>query len=328
ASLFLSRSGFFSLLFVVPFAFLAFRYGCQVVWRSLFYAVAVNTLLVIGSVLVQGFPPQGIFWDIVHFAVMAGVFAWIVSPLPDMRPRWGLTMRFAAGSAAASLLFVGMFFRAAASPGFLELMGEALAELVSRQSAAGLDVVQSAIMQELTPEMVVSFMSSAMLRGGALVFCALLFFFCSSVGFALARLCKNWGNKFIGKPEADLLQFFRVHPAMIWVLSATLLLLVVSSKAGFVAVQAVLWNGLALCGILYLAQGLGIVFFFLANRTGTPFVKLVLSMVFLLLLFSPGINAVLFGGVVLLGIAENWLPLRVSKIDGPPSTPGAGGTGS
>jgi hypothetical protein len=42
----------------------------------------------------------------------------------------------------------------------------------------------------------------------------------------------------------------------------------------------------------------------------------------ILLVFSPGINAAALGVLVLLGIAENWVPFRAPKPDGGSSTPG------
>lgn len=317
-----------SLLFLVPLGFVAFRYGRRVTLQALFVAVTLNAVLVLGTALGRTFPPQGIFWDIFYFTVMAFLFVWVCAPPPALPHRVCGTIRLTAGAAVASLLLMGMFFRAAASPAFLDHLSAILAPALSQQGAAGANVVQNAILADLTPEVVLSFITSTMLRGGALIFAVFLFFACRQLAFLLARLFKPLGNKFAqGRPE-DTLAFFRVNPAVIWVLSGALLLLVMTSRANLVLPEIILWNVLIICGILYLAQGMGILQFFLARPTVTPVIKLLLCVLFFALLFSPGINVVLFGGVVLLGIAENWLPLRVSKINGPPSTPGAGNTGS
>jgi hypothetical protein len=69
---------------------------------------------------------------------------------------------------------------------------------------------------------------------------------------------------------------------------------------------------------------LGILQFFLSRSGIPPFVKLLSGLVFVILLFSPLLNAFLLAGIMLLGVAENWVPFRVSKQDGPPSTPEAG----
>jgi hypothetical protein len=41
--------------------------------------------------------------------------------------------------------------------------------------------------------------------------------------------------------------------------------------------------------------------------------RLLGSLLFVFLVFSPGFNLAAIAALVLLGIAENWLPLRVSK---------------
>jgi hypothetical protein len=50
-------------------------------------------------------------------------------------------------------------------------------------------------------------------------------------------------------------------------------------------------------------------------------VRLFFNVLIILLIFSPGINAFVLVGMILLGIAENWVPLRTPKPNGPPSTP-------
>jgi hypothetical protein len=51
--------------------------------------------------------------------------------------------------------------------------------------------------------------------------------------------------------------------------------------------------------------------------------RLLGNFLIILVIFSPGINALALAALVLLGIAENWLPLRALKTDGPASTPGS-----
>jgi hypothetical protein len=83
------------------------------------------------------------------------------------------------------------------------------------------------------------------------------------------------------------------------------------------------WNILAVCAMMYLAQGGGIVQCFLYRRNLPPFLRLLFNVLIVLLVFSPGINAFVLVGLILLGIAENWAPLRAPKPNGPPSTPAA-----
>ena len=121
---------------------------------------------------------------------------------------------------------------------------------------------------------------------------------------------------------------FRAAPALIWVLSSSLLLVVLSRVARLVVPEIILWNILVLCIILYFAQGLGILQFFLSRPSVPVFLRFFLTVLLIILIFSPAVNAVLLIGIVLLGIAENWAPFRAPKPNGPPSTPEGGNDGS
>jgi hypothetical protein len=115
---------------------------------------------------------------------------------------------------------------------------------------------------------------------------------------------------------------FHVDNALIWVLSCSLMTVLAGRFFAFPVVEIPGWNVLLCCALLYLAQGGGIVFHFLANSALSPFLRLGLNVLLVFLLLSPGLNVFVFGAILLLGIAENWAPLRVSKTGEPPSTPG------
>ena len=316
--LFFARIGFFAFFFLLPLGFLAFRYGHRIVWNALFFAVTGNALILLGTALSRGAPLTGTFWNVFYFAGMTSVFVWITAPPSGLPFKASGTARLVIGSCAASLLFIGMFFRVAASPAFLEQLGAITNAVVARQSAPSSDVVRAALLAEITPEMVLAFMTAIVLRGGALFFSVFLFFSCRQASFFLVRLFTR--NK---QAVENQLAVFHVPPVTIWMFSGSLLLVVLTSAANILVLEILLWNILAICVILYLAQGFGILQFFLGRLAVTPFLRLLLLASFFVLLFSPGINAVLLGGVVLLGIAEIWVPLRAPKTNGPPSTPEA-----
>jgi hypothetical protein len=64
---------------------------------------------------------------------------------------------------------------------------------------------------------------------------------------------------------------------------------------------------------MYLAQGGGIIIFALTRRPVPGAIRLVLGIMLIMAFFSPGINIFILGALVLLGVAVNWLPLRVIK---------------
>ncbi|MDR0502616.1 MAG: YybS family protein, partial [Treponema sp.] len=173
---------------------------------------------------------------------------------------------------------------------------------------------------------------SVMLRGGSLVSCIFLYVLCRQVSLLILRLpfrrtvTASSGTGAFKTPSHEnyTLAFFHVNPIMIWVFSAALLLVVLTRILRMQIPEIILWNILVLCVILYLAQGLGIIQFLLSRSSLSPFLKLALTLLMVFLLFSPFLNMLLLGGFFILGIIENWVPLRVLKKNAPPSTPEAG----
>jgi hypothetical protein len=324
-------SGFLSLFFLVPLGFIAFKYNFQTAWAAVLLAITGNMLLSILFLSARDIPLQDIFPDLLYFAVMVSLFAWIITPPPGFSAKLSGSMRFIAGSCAGSLMFAVVFLKVTGTPAFTEyvnIMVEALASLYQTS-----DVVQNALMESLTAELVISTVKSVILRGGSLASCIMLFFFSRLVSFMLVRFSRfsewNLPHRENGiKYNSGSLKAFHVSPAAIWVLSAALFLVVVARIAKLEIPEIIFWNVLILCAILYLAQGMGILHFFLARPSMPVFLRFLLTLVFVILIFSPVINAVLLGGIVLLGIAENWAPFRALKQNGPPSTPEAGDGGS
>jgi hypothetical protein len=172
------------------------------------------------------------------------------------------------------------------------------------------DVVRKALLDSITPEFVLEIIKSIVIRGGALVSSVFILWASREVSVLVSRL-------FRVPCRFPPLRDFHVHPRLIWVLSFSLLAVLLSSVFAFAPLEILLWNILVLCVILFLAQGLGILYYFASRMR--PFARIALILVFVVLLFSPGINAVLLAVVILLGIAENWVSFRISE---PSSTPG------
>jgi uncharacterized protein YybS (DUF2232 family) len=143
-----------------------------------------------------------------------------------------------------------------------------------------------------------------------------IFFVNRQISLALARI-------FRGRERGAGMRFFHVPAFLIWVLSSSLLLVLLSRAGGLEIPEILAWNILTFCSILYFAQGVGIIQYFLTGPVVSPFRRMLISVVLIILLFSFGINAIILGLIILLGIAENWVSFRRPKTSGPPSTPGA-----
>jgi hypothetical protein len=308
----------------VPLGFVAFKYDYRVAWKAFLFAALGNVFLAAGTAALRDIPPLGAAWDILYFTMLGSICTWIIAPPPGFPVKIPGSMRLLSGSCLGALLFAGIFFRAIASPHFSEYVNSLVDALISFQRSSGSDVVQNALLESLTAEMILSAMKFIMLRGGALISCVILFAIGRQISIALVRLTRRGGPV----PGAGTLAGFRVYPETIWAFSVSLLLVVLTRMAKLEIPEILLWNILILCVILYFAQGWGILHFFLSRPSTPPFLRLLLSVLFIVLLFSPGINAILLAGVVLLGIAENWVPFRAPKSSGTPSTPEAGDDGN
>jgi len=272
--------------------------------------------------MVRGVSFADTVWDILYFLVMTSVFTLINAPPPSLAAKAPGEFRFIAGSCLGALLLNGIFQRAMVTPGILEYFRSIIDSIISTYKSTGSNVVQNALLDSLTADLIIDLMKSVILRGGGLVSCALLFFMSRQFSLFLLKLSQRGrgGHTF----RARSFITFHVSPVIIWVLSVSLLFIVLTRIIKLEIPEILLWNILVLCIILYLAQGLGILQFFLGLPSVPSFLKLLLIVLFIIMIFSPVINAVLLAGIVLLGIAENWAPFRAPKKNGPPSTPEEG----
>jgi hypothetical protein len=323
--LFLLKSGFFAFFFLVPLGFIALRYDYKTAWIA--FSAAVFGFAAI-NIATRGVRFQETSWDLVYFGVVTFIFTFINAPPPSLKAS-GM-VRLLGCSCLGALLLSAILLKLASSPGFPEYINYMMKALLSAYRSSGSDVVQMARLEAMTPERIISSTKYLMFRGGSLLFCIFIFFVSRQVSLVLVRLFqrrKGMNSAGINSGEINSeginsLVVFHVEPVIIWVFSASLLLIVLTRITKLEIPEIILWNVLFICVILYLAQGLGILQFFLARLS--PFVRFILGVLLVVMLFSPFLNVLLLGALVILGIAENWAPLRVAKKNGPPSTPEAG----
>ena len=330
-SLLLLRSGLLSFFFLVPMGFIACRHEYRIAWAASLFAILGNMVMSFRTASSHGVPLAATTWNLLFFTAMVLIFAWITVPPPDFAERVPLSIRFVTGSCFGALVFIAFFLRLLASPWFPEYVANLVNTLAS----------QNALFEIISTETFLQGMKNVILRGGSLVTCVFMFALCRQLSFILALLIPRKKRKVEGANSEETgsagrnslqmsfqkinsLMAFRVHPTLIWVFSSSLPLVVLTRMAGLEIPEIILWNVLVLCVILYLAQGLGILQFFLSRTTVSPFLRLLFLVFLFILLFSPLLNMILLTGFVLLGIAENWVPFRVPKQNSPPSTPESG----
>jgi len=329
-SLFLLRTGVFAFFFLVPFGFVFYKYKYRSAWAAFLFAVLGNTILAAGAFALRGISLTDTLWDICYFGLMSFIFTGILAPPPVLSVKFKEAVRFFFGSCLGALLLTVLFLQVSSSPVFLEYLNYLLSVVFQVDSSLGTDAVQGAMFGGVSAEVILGTVRTVMLCGGSLVSCVLLFAICRQIGFFLASFTFRKAPlppEAVPLPEASFLAVFRVNPVVIWVFSVSLFLVVLTRITRLEIPEIILWNILILCVILYFTQGLAILRFFLSRFALSPFTRVFLIVVLVIVLFSPFLNALLLGGLFLLGVVENWVPLRAPKKNGPPSTPEAGNIG-
>jgi hypothetical protein len=309
----LDRAGFFSLFFLVPLGFCAVALGPAAAWICFAISALGNGLLSAWFSVRYG-QAAGAWmvnagFEALFFTVQALGFTWIMTGNPPFLlrflPRVRTAFRFIAASIAGSIVFLVRISSISKDGNFLALVGAQIEAVYSGiiASYGGDAASQEALSRLLVPEKIIETILSISFRGAALVTVFFLFFISRQGAFILARLImKKQRNR-------DLI-FFHAPKKIIWVFSLCLPVIVASSVFSLKYIDIAVWNLLVICAIMFLAQGGGIVLHYLARRPMSVFTRLLVSLLFVFLVISPGINLAVIAALVLLGIAENWLPLR------------------
>jgi hypothetical protein len=303
------RSGFLSFCFLVPVGYAAVVRGAAAAWLAAVAAALLNIVVSLGLAVLYRGGVSGAGLDILYFTVMVLGGAWFMAGGGIRAAYRGI---IAAAAGAAVFVLIGFVMRK--EPGFAGIL-RSQAEKISAMyiEASGADAARrSALERLLTPEQILETVAVIVLNGGALVSAFFMLFVNRQVAVVIARLFRR-------RRTAGVLAAFHAPSGAIWALSVSLAAIPLSRIAGLRIPEILAWNVLAACAMLFLAQGAGIVLYALALR---PLPRLLCGVLVVVAVFSPGINMIVLGGLVLLGIAEIWLPLRRPRHNGPASTPG------
>jgi hypothetical protein len=306
-SVLLMRVGFLNLFFLVPLGVCAVVFGPAAGWLGAVFAVLGNGVWSMGVSHV-GLYTLGITVHILGFAwVMAG------SPPKPVLPPVRTLFRFIAASVVAALV-LAVIFSLGNDQGYSALFRSQLDTAVASYIAAsGMDAAQQALIkQTFTADRIIDLFIMASLRGVALFTVFFLYFYSRQLAFTVARLFPRYKRR----PSGDLIGF-HVPRRTIWILSLCLPVILLCRIVPLGVIEIAAWNILVICAIMFLAQGGGIVLFYLARRPIPVIVRLFCAVLLACVIFIPGINVLVFTVLLLLGIAENWLPLRVVKQETP-----------
>jgi len=317
----LIKTGFLTLFFLVPLGLCSIVYGTSTAWFSFVLAIVGNGIISVGVSLrgvtagSEGAELANAGIGALYFAILALCFTWIMAGNPPASrlvpglPRIRNVYRFIAASTFGAAMFLIITFRQ--DKGFSILNRPLIEAILSTYiNAYRADAAQQAFLERiLTPDRIIEELTAMVLRGGAVVSGFFLFFFSRQIALIVARLFRRLSGNPSIHPHSDLIGFV-VPRRAIWVLSLCLPVILLCRVVSLDIIEIAAWNVLIICAIMFLAQGGGIVLFNLTRRPMSFFLRLLFSFLFLFLLFSPGINVLAAGLLILLGIAETWLPLR------------------
>jgi hypothetical protein len=304
----LARSNLLGFLFLLPLGVVAYCFNSKTAWFAASTAILGNL----------GLSLPDIGMDVFSLTVVIVVFTWITSP-PAGAPvffRMPTVYRLLTGSVLTTVTFALVIYSMREDRGLLSVFREQAEVIASLYAASsGADVVQRSLTERyMTADSILETLWSLALRGGMLASWALLFFVSRQISLVITWLIRR------KRPEGSL-SGFHVPPQCIWALSFSLLVILAGVGLKLAPLEIAGWNILVICAILYLVQGGGIAVFLLTRAPIPPGIRFVLNLVILVVILSPGINAILLGVLILLGIAENWVPFRVPKTNGSPPTP-------
>lgn len=318
-SLLCVRIGFLGLFFLLPLGLVAYCCNSRTAWLSAVAALGGNGLIDLALVRFMDYDPWLLGWNVLYYTLMVLVFTWIIVP-----PLWAqrripvpAAYRLVVGAIIASLAMGVLFYWAQTDQGVHRMVlsqAEAVVSFYAAGGSSGGDAVQRFFSEQLTPELILDSIIFIGLRGGMVVSC-LMFLVLSRQ----TALMVTWFVRHV-RPGGNLIAF-HTGSWLIWGLSFSLAAVLLGRLSGLGFLEIAGWNILILCGALYLAQGGGIALYLFARAPLPAGFRFLVNILVVVILFSPGINAAALGVLILLGIAENWVPFRVPKSDGPSSTP-------
>ena len=304
-SVLFTKFGFLSLFFLAPLGYAVLV--CNSVWFPFLSAAAVNTGCLIIIRLFSRGSSGSLMPEIFYFLTLFLGFAWIMGA-----GRLRTAYRFVLASAAGTLVFL-IYINSSNSAFYAVLkdMAEMSASVFVNSSGVD-DARRSFPQQMMTPERIFEIVDFILLRGGALASTLLMFFINRKVSLSVVSIIKRQGK------SPGLTAFFAPY-FTIWVLLSSLALILLTRMFMVEIIEIMAWNIFVICAILFFAQGTGILMYILARRTYV--VRILVCVLVVFAIFSPGLNMLVILAIMLLGILENWLPFRAPK-EGPASTPG------
>jgi len=296
------NTGILSFFYLVPLGYAIILSG------SFLHTFAVAAAAGIGFKLIKFTAGSGssalMLLDIMYFSVIIFCFTWIMGG-----KRFRTAYRFILASAAGtvfSLIFINSpqvkffeYFREIAE-GVFNNSSVLSGENDHYEKSTGLLGIQN-----ISPEQMVEMARSLILRGGALVSVFFLFFINRQIANVIYSIVKRQ------RRDLSLISFIAPVNA-IWVLSGALATILLTNAFKIEIIGILAWNVLTICLIVFLAQGAGVLMYWMSLRANV--FRLVINVLIVVILLSP-ISIFAVAALVILGVADIWVSFRSPKQD-------------
>jgi hypothetical protein len=293
-SMIFMKTGLLSLIYLVPLGYVIIASGT---FLPVFITAAAANLVII---IIQSFSNGGfnnILMETLYLITVLLGFSWIIG---------GKNLRTAYRFVIASAVCAGLFLALINSPssGFFRIFYDTAEEIFGNMDyGSERNVRVSLFTQTFTPQSLVEFAKMFLLRGGALISMFFLFFINRQITISIVSMIKKQ------KIERGLINFYAPGNT-IWVLSGALGFIVLTGIFKTEIINILAWNVFVVCVIVFLAQGIGILMYWMSLRSNA--FRLIINVLIVLVLFSP-FNIFAFAALILLGIIDNWRFFRIAK---------------
>lgn len=293
--------GLFSLFFLVPLGVFAYSGSVREAWIACAVAIVGNATVFLALLMAfhgqQAVDWNAFTWKCGSAGLVLALWTWITSPPPRTHV-FSTANRIVVSGAVVFILFLLDIFRDYSA--FLQSVEHAVKYAIDFTADSG---IAGIAFDSLDDTNVIGAMISFIFNGAGLAVMILFFAVNRQVSVSLARLVKPM-------EKAPRLADYHTEGWLVWLLIFALVGVVFFRKTGMSAMEVVAWNITTVCLFLYTAQGLGIVFYYLSKTARSPLMRLLQILSAVIIIISPAVNLFACGGLLVLGIAENWAPLR------------------
>ncbi|MCL2800267.1 MAG: hypothetical protein FWD28_00730 [Treponema sp.] len=293
-SMFFLRAGFLTFFYLAPLGFAVIVSGS--LWFTFFTAALTNIVIMAASMnwantnVDESFSGYNLFIYLFYITTVFLAFIWLIGG-KQLRALYRIIIASAAGAVVLIISFLGQ------EQFFINLFEE-VSEMVLVNPEI-LPFLQDIISQGNFMDLFKAFL----FRGGALISILFLFYINRHVSFVFLSLIKRQ------RLNRGLTAFFAPSNT-VWVTAFALAAIFFTRSLKIEILEILVWNVFLVCALIFLAQGAGILTFWLSSRS-TMF-RIAIIILIVVIVLSP-ISIAVLAALLLLGVLESWFPFRTGK---------------